>query len=187
MRKCISLKCFFHFYLFAKQFIIGVLGVGIVAEIAKTIVGEHRPHFFDTCRPDTNVNCTPGSYISSFTCTNTLVDRIDLIDSSRSFPSGHSALSWFTAIFCAYVVQRRLPSHIVGTSIKLLMLGICVSFGLVCSLSRITDRRHHWWDVLAGTAIGISGAAHMIRITERHYRILKEQLLEVGERDIDEV
>ena len=27
-------------------------------------------------------------------------------------------------------------------------------YALFCSLTRITDRRHHWWDVLAGATLG---------------------------------
>lgn len=32
------------------------------------------------------------------------------------------------------------------------MLFIC--FALICSISRIIDKRHHWWDVMAGMIIG---------------------------------
>ena len=30
-----------------------------------------------------------------------------------------------------------------------------ISFALLCSISRIIDKRHHWWDVLAGMLIGM--------------------------------
>ena len=29
-----------------------------------------------------------------------------------------------------------------------------ISFALLCSISRIIDKRHHWWDVLAGSIFG---------------------------------
>ena len=31
-----------------------------------------------------------------------------------------------------------------------------LAFALICSISRYTDKRHHWWDVLAGILIGIA-------------------------------
>lgn len=95
---------------------------------AKTIVGEHRPHFFDTCLPDTNMNCTNGTYIFDFTCTNQNVSVIDKTDASRSFPSGHSSMSWFTALFCAvsilklkkmYFCQYLLPETVKTLSLEL--------------------------------------------------------------------
>lgn len=33
--------------------------------------------------------------------------------------------------------------------------SIVLLYALLCSISRITDNRHHWWDVLAGAKIGI--------------------------------
>jgi phosphatidate phosphatase len=40
------------------EFFIGVVMVLVVTEVAKLLVGEHRPHFLDTCRPDLVINCT---------------------------------------------------------------------------------------------------------------------------------
>ncbi|XP_066263125.1 phospholipid phosphatase 1-like [Euwallacea similis] len=165
-----------EFYVYLKQLIIGELVVGSITEIAKTIVGEHRPHFFDTCMPDTNLNCTAGDYVFEFTCTNPNVDKMDWIDASRSFPSGHSSISWFASIFCAYMIHSRLPTHRAGTAFKILLLGVCITFGLMCSLTRITDRRHHWWDVLVGTTIGVLGAAYMVRYTHLQIKLLQRKM-----------
>jgi len=33
--------------------------------------------------------------------------------------------------------------------------ALCILWAMFCSLTRITDHRHHWWDVLAGSVIGI--------------------------------
>lgn len=168
-RAVFTLDNLFEFYVYVKQLLMGELIVGGTTELAKTIVGEHRPHFFDTCMPDTNMNCTNGTYVFHFTCTNPNATLLDIIDSSRSFPSGHSSISWFAALFWAYVVHSRLPTKRSGTAFKILLLGVCVTFGLTCSLTRITDRRHHWWDVLTGTVLAFLGAIYVIRYT--HYQI----------------
>lgn len=63
----------------------------------KILFGEPRPHFFDTCKAPEALNCTPGSYVSEFSCSNSDLRRAR--DSIKSFPSGHSALSTFSASF----------------------------------------------------------------------------------------
>ena len=37
-------------------------------------------------------------------------------------------------------------------------------WALVCSLSRITDHRHHWWDVVAGSVVGVVSALYTVRM-----------------------
>lgn len=32
----------------------------LMMDVTKVLVGEHRPHFFETCRPDASINCTIG-------------------------------------------------------------------------------------------------------------------------------
>lgn len=182
LKNTFSQEVLLEFYLYFKQFNIGMLLVGGATEIAKTIVGEHRPHFFYTCLPDGNFNCTNGTYIPTYTCTNPNSTFLDIIDASRSFPSGHSSLSWFAALYSAYTVHVRLPIKRTGTAFKLFMLILCLSFGLVCSLTRITDRRHHWWDVLIGSLIGALGAAYISRVIGKQISTLTEQLRLVQEQ-----
>lgn len=78
----------------------GVLTLTLT-EVAKTIVAEHRPHFFDVCEPDTAKQCVKGTWIEDFKCTSTKYSTYFLVDSSRSFPSGHSSLSAFVGLYCA--------------------------------------------------------------------------------------
>lgn len=96
--KDVRIKDVWFYYV---ECLIGINFVLLITEIIKVIVGEHRPHFFDVCKPDTNANCKNGTYIDTFVCTNTAYSRYFLIDTSRSFPSGHSSVSVFIGIFCA--------------------------------------------------------------------------------------
>lgn len=154
-------------WFYYKECLIGVNVVLVVTEIMKILVGEHRPHFFDVCQPDTNRYCQNGSFIASFTCTNRKYSHYFITDTSRSFPSGHASVSVYVALFCAYVVQSRMPTVRTGRLFKPFLVVACLTWGIVCSLTRITDRRHHWWDVLAGSCLGGFGAFYSLRLLHR--------------------
>lgn len=32
----------------------------LMMDVTKVLIGEHRPHFLETCKPDTAINCTIG-------------------------------------------------------------------------------------------------------------------------------
>ncbi|CAH1164421.1 unnamed protein product [Phaedon cochleariae] len=150
-RKINRRRTWIHF----QECIVGVIVVFLLTAVAKLLVGEHRPHFFDVCQPDTAKNCTKGEFVESFECTNTEQTWLTVFDSSLSFPSGHSSISWFLGMLLSYIIQTTLTTVNTGSLMKPFLISVCLTWSLVCSLSRITDRRHHWWDVLAGTTIGI--------------------------------
>ncbi|XP_061936692.1 phospholipid phosphatase 1 isoform X1 [Apis cerana] len=138
-------------WLWYRQFLIGSVSLLFTCEVIKTVIGEPRPHFLDTCKPREAENCTDG-YVEKYTCTNTNVSDWSILDSSRSFPSGHSCLSMHTTIFIICYIQRRLPDRSVMLK-PWLQLLMCM-WTVVCSLTRLVDNRHHWWDVLAGIIMG---------------------------------
>ncbi|KAK9891114.1 hypothetical protein WA026_013433 [Henosepilachna vigintioctopunctata] len=164
-----------------KELLVGFSFVLLITEMAKVILGEHRPHFFDVCRPDANEECIEGAYISEYTCTNKAYSSFLISDASKSFPSGHSSLSVFTSLFCAYVVQSRLPSAVTGRLFKPFLIALCLSWGILCSLSRIADRRHHWWDVLSGTVLGILG---VIFFTTIFHQKQKRKQMNISEKSL---
>lgn len=94
-------------------FIIGYCLCISSVNFLKVLFGEPRPHFFDTCKPVEALKCTPGSFVSTFTCTNE--DRQRARDSTKSFPSGHSALSTFSA---GFVWVRFHNIYNLGASLK---------------------------------------------------------------------
>lgn len=89
-----SLSSFLMMYI---TFFIGYCLCISSVNFLKILFGEPRPHFFDTCKPKELANCIPGNFVSQFTCTNSNLRQGR--DSTKSFPSGHSALSTFSASF----------------------------------------------------------------------------------------
>lgn len=66
-----------------------------------------------------------------------------------------------------YLIQTRLPTIRTGRIFKPFFIACCLSWALVCSLTRITDKRHHWWDVGVGMVLGALAAFYSISIIYR--------------------
>lgn len=43
-----------------KSYGINLVFMLLMMDVTKVFVGEHRPHFLETCQPDAAVNCTIG-------------------------------------------------------------------------------------------------------------------------------
>ncbi|XP_047516661.1 phospholipid phosphatase homolog 1.2 homolog isoform X1 [Pieris napi] len=132
-----------------KEYLYGFLLNLTIVQALKLIVGSPRPHFFETCEPNEALTCEESEYVSSYTCTTANW----LKQSNKSFPSGHTSLAVHAAVFITYYLYRRgrkLNSKIVST-----VQIVSLSSAALCSLSRIWDRRHHWWDVIAGAVIAL--------------------------------
>ncbi|XP_076161974.1 phospholipid phosphatase 1 isoform X2 [Ptiloglossa arizonensis] len=138
-------------WLWYGHYLIGIFTLTFICNVMKTLIGEPRPHFLDTCRPREAHNCT-NEYVETYTCTNTDDSDWFISDSSKSFPSGHSALSVYTTIFIVWYLQNRLPNR--TFLLKPWLQCLMCLWAVICSLTRIGDNRHHWWDVLAGIILG---------------------------------
>ncbi|XP_049815638.1 putative phosphatidate phosphatase [Schistocerca nitens] len=141
----------------ALAFLWGAGAQQLLVDSAKLVVGRLRPHFFTACQPD--VNCSalqpPYTYITDYTCLGTDPDVIE--EARLSFPSGHSSLSFYAAVFTIIYIGRTggpwaatLPRHLL--QFVLFLAAWC------CALSRVSDYMHHWSDVLAGSSIGTATA-----------------------------
>ncbi|XP_071439605.1 putative phosphatidate phosphatase [Hetaerina americana] len=141
---------------------IGVFGFGaacsqLTTDIGKYTIGRLRPHFFAVCQP--NVNCSsfanPHTYIEDFTC---LGGNPKLLKEVRlSFPSGHSSFSSYTMTYLAIYLQARLTTRN-SKLFRHILQYICLAMAFSCAMSRISDYKHHWSDVLAGSFLGITVA-----------------------------
>ncbi|KAL4704755.1 hypothetical protein ACJJTC_009772 [Scirpophaga incertulas] len=141
-----------------------------VLEVVKCVIGAPRPVFFDLCQPDKAKTCNGSEYVSNYQCTSTKYSRYLVIDSTRSFPSAHASLSIYCGLFLAWYLQRRAFSWR-NRSVLLVPLAqiSCVAYAAACSLSRLADRRHHWWDVLAGGVMGIATVFYTVLVLCKNF------------------
>ncbi|XP_013163220.1 PREDICTED: lipid phosphate phosphohydrolase 2-like isoform X1 [Papilio xuthus] len=148
----------------------------VVVEVMKGITGNPRPTFFDICEPDTAKTCNGSEYVSTFECTSTRYSAWYQMDSYHSFPSGHTSLSVYCGLFIAWYLQQRAFDwrHRSVLAVPVLQL-VCLTYAAVCSLTRITDRRHHWWDVLTGAVIGAICVFYTVLVLCKNFSNLKEQ------------
>lgn len=91
-----------------KEFLVVYAMVLLFTEAAKVAFGEHRPHFLSTCVPDAAHTCDSGAYVEEFKCTNDGVTSYFLVDSSRSFPSGHASVSFVAGTYSAVRIEYKL-------------------------------------------------------------------------------
>ncbi|NP_001380219.1 Phosphatidic acid phosphatase type 2/haloperoxidase domain-containing protein [Caenorhabditis elegans] len=158
-------------YCFIGYFFVGVCFNQLMVDIAKYTIGRQRPHFMDVCRPDIGYQtCSqPDLYITDFKCTTTDTKKIH--EAQLSFYSGHSAFSfyaaWFTSLYLQARLFRPLFSRLLLPVIQFLLFGGAA----YVSLTRVSDYKHHWSDVLVGaimgSAIGVFVALFVAEVFKR--------------------
>ena len=80
---------------------------GVVTQIIKMGVGRPRPHTIAVCQPPPGTTDPPMYGLSDYTiCTQT--DRHLMDDAFKSFPSGHSSLSFAGMGFLAWYISGKL-------------------------------------------------------------------------------
>ncbi|XP_049787389.1 putative phosphatidate phosphatase isoform X1 [Schistocerca cancellata] len=168
---------------------IGVFGFGVACshlttDIAKYVIGRLRPHFFAVCVP--NINCTEPKYmhkyIEEFTCTG---DHPELFKEVRlSFPSGHSSFSAYTMIYLVLYLQARMTWK--GSKLlKHFCQYICLLIAVGTALSRVSDYKHHWSDVLAGFLQGAVFAVSVVLFISDLFPVKHNPALPVPDMDTD--
>ncbi|XP_037908995.1 phospholipid phosphatase 1-like isoform X3 [Hermetia illucens] len=148
-----SKKIHYQIMLWTREYFIGFIVKLFIVETLKVTIGELRPHFLDTCKPDAIVNCTRGEYISDYTCTNKNVGIYFISDTTRSFPSGHASIGFYEGVFTAWYLYQRFPKSN-SAFLAPFLECLCLTWGFVCGATRVIDHRHHWWDVVTGDILG---------------------------------
>ncbi|KAI4517199.1 phosphatidic acid phosphatase type 2/haloperoxidase [Schizophyllum commune] len=133
--------------------VLGLSLTGAVTQFAKVTVGRPRPDVIDRCQPRPG-SADPVYGLSNYTiCTQT--DHYVLRDGFRSFPSGHSSLSFAGLGFLAFYLAGKL--HLFdrrGHTGKAWLALTPFAGATLVAISRTMDYRHHWQDVLTGSILG---------------------------------
>ncbi|KAI6002380.1 acid phosphatase/Vanadium-dependent haloperoxidase, partial [Pisolithus orientalis] len=127
---------------------------GSITQIVKVAVGRPRPDVISRCQP------IPGSVDPVYglsavdICTQTVKYILD--DGWRGFPSGHSSSSFAGLGFLTFYLAGKL--HIFdkrGYAGKIWLVFTPLSGAVFVAISCTMDYRHHWHDVVIGSALGL--------------------------------
>ncbi|KAI9510247.1 phosphatidic acid phosphatase type 2/haloperoxidase [Russula earlei] len=127
---------------------------GAFTQAIKVTVGRPRPDLLDRCNPDSGVVDPPYGLSSVAICHQS--DRHIINDGFRSFPSGHSSLSFAGLTFLSLYIAGKL--HLFDTrghAPKAWIAGLPLFGAALIAVTRTMDNRHHWHDVIAGSFLGI--------------------------------
>lgn len=127
---------------------------GVITQFSKLTVGRPRPDVIARCMPP------PGSVDPQYGLTDysicTQTDITVLNDGFRSFPSGHSSLSFAGLGFLSFYLAGKL--HLFdkrGYAPKAWISLVPLSGAALVAISRTMDYRHHWHDVTVGSILGL--------------------------------
>lgn len=127
-------------------FLFGAAASQSLTDIAKYSIGRLRPHFLAVCDPDwSKINCSDG-YIENYICRG---NAEKIREGRLSFYSGHSSFSMYCMLFTALYLQARMKGDWARLLRPTLQFGL-VALSIYVGLSRISDYKHHWSDVLIG-------------------------------------
>ncbi|XP_075528792.1 putative phosphatidate phosphatase isoform X5 [Dermacentor variabilis] len=143
-------------YMLVGVFLMGAAISQLLTDIAKYTIGRLRPHFFDLCQPvNLKVLCAqPYTYVENFTCGSNATEH-QLKEMRLSFMSGHSSFSAYTMMYTALYIHARMPwRNSVAMAARTVIQVALLSLAWYTALSRVSNYKHHWSDVLAGSAEG---------------------------------
>lgn len=140
----------------------GILGLGLSIGAAFTItgalknaIGKPRPDLISRCIVDqSKINTTLYALQTIDICTQT--DNYILQDGFKSFPSGHSSVSFAGLFYLSIYLAGKL--HVLDAKGEVWRTFLVMVPALGAALitgTRIMDARHHPFDVLSGALLGI--------------------------------
>jgi len=151
-----TLKSYWDIHCGYIALVLSLTMTGSITNLVKVTVGRPRPDIIDRCQPVPGSSDHPVYGLSNSTiCTQT--DSAIMNDGWRSFPSGHSSLSFAGLGILSFYLAGKL--HLFdkrGYQVKAwASLTPLVGAALV-AITRTMDYRHHWEDVLVGSTLGFS-------------------------------
>ncbi|CAF0754875.1 unnamed protein product [Brachionus calyciflorus] len=168
---------------------LGAISTLLITEIGKHTIGRLRPHFIDVCQPNwSNITCfteIQGSKIANYVpLTEDLCqgDAAKIKEARLSFPSGHSSFSVYSMLFVIIYLEARLVLQRTRFIKSIIQLCAFLAAWHTC-MSRVSDFKHHFSDVIAGAIIGASVAIFVTVISGKkiwyHSKSMRNRLQQV--------
>ncbi|KAI0079894.1 PAP2-domain-containing protein [Panus rudis PR-1116 ss-1] len=135
--------------------VLGLALTGSITQITKITVGRPRPDVISRCIPPVGAVDPPFGLSTVDICTQ--VDKKILDDGWKSFPSGHSSLSFAGLGFLSFYLAGKV--HLFdkrGHAPKAWLAITPLAGAALVAISRTMDYRHHWHDVLVGSLLGLA-------------------------------
>ncbi|KAL8586804.1 hypothetical protein ACOMHN_061317 [Nucella lapillus] len=142
---------------FLGVFLFGAFALMVFSDVTSNLIGRLRPDFLEIC--DVNLSmCSPSSSLDDTACFNT--NQMEMRYARTSFPSVHSALCAYAAVFIAVYIHGAWRCHAVRIARVFLALS-CLLLAGVEGLSEYCACVSHWTDVAIGFAAGIAMALYL--------------------------
>ncbi|OJA20800.1 hypothetical protein AZE42_10132 [Rhizopogon vesiculosus] len=127
---------------------------GTITQLVKITVGRPRPDLISRCQPVLGSEDPLWGLSTIDICTQTVSHILE--DGWRSFPSGHSSMSFAGLGFLAFYLAGKM--HLFDTQGHATKAWIAIaplSGAALVAISRTMDYRHHWHDVVTGSVLGL--------------------------------
>ncbi|KAH7924588.1 PAP2-domain-containing protein [Leucogyrophana mollusca] len=149
-----SVRSFWDYHVSVLGLILGLVITGAITQFTKITVGRPRPDLLSRCMPIPGSEDPTYGLSTDAICTQT--NNAIMIDGWRSFPSGHSSLSFAGLGFLSFYLAGKLHLFDTRGHHFKAWLSITPLFGAtLVAISRTMDYRHHWQDVIGGSILGL--------------------------------
>ena len=133
----------------------------------KLMIGRPRPDFLARCFDSQVPDPIPWERPGYPACTG---NPAIIAEGRRSFPSGHSSMSWSSMFYLTLFLINLLDSFDEeGHPWKLFVASLPSCGALFVAASRVSDYWHHTTDVIAGSVLGAIIA--YISYKQQHYKV----------------
>lgn len=128
----------------------------VITGSLKNLIGKPRPDIIARCKPDQALVEALAQFTLATKALCTETDSHIMQDGFRSFPSGHSSSSFAGLFYLSLYLAAKLHVLDQKGEVWRTFIVLVPTLAAACVAgSRIMDARHHPFDVLFGSALGI--------------------------------
>ncbi|CAI5756864.1 unnamed protein product [Candida verbasci] len=133
-----------------------VCSVSVLTDLLRVAIGNPRPDFLQRCGPKEG---TPINQLVDVSICTAPLGQIYLMDGMKSTPSGHSSMSFAGLLYLTiwligqFKIIQTYNRH--NKIIYIIFVNLPILLACYIAFSRTQDYRHHFFDILFGSCLGI--------------------------------